>query len=370
MLREFFAITLLAPFFFSTAFGDIGLTEYQDRVGKIYKEKKSAVVRVLGQYVDSDAAEGSQKIQTDICTGFFISSDGLVMSIANVAEKAKDIYIDYKGNTYRAVLMGYDSLTNISILQVEGLPRGIEFIQLSEYLQVPEVATLFLAITCQFGHEPGPSNGMITGQHTAFCDNIIFPTTYLRINIPHDGGEGGSPVFDMQGRFIGMMAISVNNSRSSFVVPSRAILRVRDDLIFSGRAAYAYFGIELDRELNMLDPTKIVVGTAVKGGPAHEAGVLPGDHILEFNETPIGNVNDLHNALFFARPGQILNLKLVRNSQEMTLPVRMMEIEAAKVAQEQKEKTAKKENTERDSPEDSLVKVDKKPRKWHIFGTL
>lgn len=246
------------------------------------------------------------------------------MTTANIANEAQCLWVDYQGTPYPAQLVGYDDVTNISILRLANPPSNIEFLHLAESMTVPEPATMLLAVTCQLGMNPGPSMGIVTGWHTAFFEQV-FPTTVLRTSIPSDGGEDGSPVFDLKtGDFVGVMISSVENIRSSFILPARAVMRIRDDLVFSGKVSYALFGIELDKDASIA-ARSIIIGRAVDDAPAYDAGVKPGDALLEFDGAPINHVMDLHNATFFARPGQLLSIKVRREGKELTLPVRMIE---------------------------------------------
>lgn len=318
LLKKFFILLFFLNSVPLLNANDSVLLELQNRVKTIFNQKKHAVVRVFGESGDGD------KKRMDICTGFFISKDGLVISIANIAQEANKVWVEYAGQPYKAKVLGYDKPTNLSILQVINPPRNLPIIHVMQLKDLPEPATFILAVTCQFGHEPGPAQGMITGWHTRFCDKTVFPTTYLRCDLAHDGGEGGSPVFDLNGRFIGIMAmaIGVEHSRSSFIVPAQAVLRIRDDLIFSGKASYAYIGIELDEGASRLNKGGgLVIGHVVEGGPAKAAGVKLGDVILEFNDKTIYSACDLLDAKFYARPGQHLTLKIKRKGKELTLPI-------------------------------------------------
>lgn len=256
-------------------------------------------------------------------TGFFISRDGHIMTIANIVDSAQSILVQYNDVLYPAELVGYDSITNIAIVRLCRPPSNIPFIHLGESIEIPQPSVMLLAVTCKLGLDPGPSLGMVTGWHTAFFDKA-FPTTHLRSSIPSDGAEGGSPVFDLTGRFIGVMVISIDGIRSSFIIPARAVMRIRDDLVFSGKVSYAFLGIEIDKEASIASGS-LIIGRTIEGSPAHEAGIKGGDKILEFDSLPINHVMDLHNVTFFARPGQLITAKVQRGDKELKLTLRLKE---------------------------------------------
>lgn len=347
------------------------------------------MVRVYGvckTEVQSQATINDES--ADVGTGFFISNDGLVMTVANLVEKATSYWIHHDGVTYNAYLLGYDKFTNIAILKLKYAPRKVPYLSLSENLELPEVSTLLLAITSKMGLEPEPADGMVVAWHQYYFGHV-FPTTYLRTNIASYGGDLGSPVFDLKGRFIGMMANSADNIRASFVVPAKAILRIRDDLVFSGKVSYGYLGLLLDnKEQGSRSSTDYAIADALAGGPAAAAGIKVGDALLEFNEKQIKDVSDLHNEVFYARPGQVVTMKVRRGTEEKLItlkvgdepvaqweaafkqvesPLLNNDVQVAKI-----EKTISEKNSEKDSTEipEIVTRVSQKRiNYWHNHFT-
>ena len=83
--------------------------------------------------------------------------------------------------------------------------------------------------------------------------------------------------------------------------------------------------LELDRDASMPIKAKVVVGKVVENAPAAQAGILPKDQILEFNNMEIKYISDLHNALFFARPGQYHSMKVLREDQVQEIVIKIAE---------------------------------------------
>lgn len=295
----------------------------QDRITEVFNQKKTAVVRVFGYDKSPGVTNDGSKQQVNVGTGFFISCEGLIMTIANIVNETQSIWVEYNGVTYPAELVGCDKVTDIAIIRLLKDDSSVPFFHLGESMEVPEPSVLLLGITCKFGQEPGPSLGMVAGWHTLFFDTR-FPTTYLRSSIPLDGGEAGSPVFDLMGRFVGVMVISMDVIRSSFIIPARAVMRIRDDLVFSGKVSYACLGIYFDQEASMASGSYII-GEVLHGGSAYDGGLRSGDKILEFDNAPIIHLADLQNSIFFARPGQVLSIKVQRGDKELKLPIRLGE---------------------------------------------
>jgi len=67
-----------------------------------------------------------------------------------------------------------------------------------------------------------------------------------------------------------------------------------------------------------------ITGTS-PGSPAEIAGMKEGDVIVGFNEKSVDNLMDLSNDLASAKPGDAVKVRIVRDKNEMTLPVKLVE---------------------------------------------
>jgi PDZ domain len=65
------------------------------------------------------------------------------------------------------------------------------------------------------------------------------------------------------------------------------------------------------------------VGQVIRNLPADIAGLHKGDIITEFDGTPIRTVGEFESRIHRAAPGQIVNVGLMRDGQQQTIPVKM-----------------------------------------------
>jgi S1-C subfamily serine protease len=131
------------------------------------------------------------------------------------------------------------------------------------------------------------------------------------------GADEGGPVLSLNGQLIGMS--TAGSRRRALVIPVATIERVLTPLLSEGRIARGWLGVGLQqvlvpermREIAGRDAGMMVVGLA-PGAPAEQAGVLPGDIILEVDGRRTGRARGLTTALAAERIGQPLTLKLLR----------------------------------------------------------
>ncbi|PIP59800.1 MAG: hypothetical protein COZ46_01085 [Verrucomicrobia bacterium CG_4_10_14_3_um_filter_43_23] len=318
-----FAVAFVAATKVFAADGDF--LSLQNRIKTIFQEKKKAVVRVVGTGVVIDPEEGKEVSFQNIGTGFFISNDGYVMTSATVVFQAHRIWVEYDGVAYTAEPVGIDLTTAVAILKVIKKPKNFEFLHLNEKSDLPDPGTFLLAITCKLAFDPGPSFGMATGVQSYFAGQLL-STSHIRSDLPSDGGDAGAPVFDLNGRFVGMLAWTLQEIRASFTLPAAAVLRVRDDLLFSGEVVYGYLGLDVETRSSIKHGVEVYVVDIIEGSPGSEASIERGDVILAYDSKQVKEISDLHNAIFFSRPGQVVTLKLLRNGNEMTIPVKVAKI--------------------------------------------
>lgn len=312
------ALGLLAVYYGSTA--NASALAVEERVVDIYQQRNSAVAKVNAVYVVDD--DGEERTVLYVGTGFFVSPQGHMLTNANATAGSERIWVEIGDIAYAAELLGVDSVTNVALLKVNTMPAAAGFINLDERDSLAPVGSLVVALTSPLGMDPGPGLGLVTGWNTSYGEKIL-PTVYMRSNIPAEGGEGGSPVFDLSGRFLGMIVAGLPEIRSSFILPSRAIRRVHSDMLLTGKVEYGLFGLQT-RQINAPDSEPYVVIEAVlEGSPAGEAGLRASDVLRSIGDFTITHDRDLRSASFYSRPGQVVVVRVQRGEKELSLPMRV-----------------------------------------------
>jgi len=327
----------------------------QNRVTEIFRENEQAVVRVFTVFTTpeigddstpqegedaekaatpeppataAEAREAARKPETFLYvgTGYLISKEGHVLTNANIAHGADRIWVNYNGVEYLAEHLGSDDRTNVSLLKVPGLPENTPFLRLPDRDAPPAVGSFVLAISCELGMEPAPSFGIIKGEDVNYGETVL-PTVYLRAEIPSDGGEGGSPVFDLSGRLVGMMVASLPDIRSSYILPARAVKKIRDDILFSGAVEYALFGLSTEVVNSPEMGQRLRIAEVFDDTPAKEAGLRVGDILVKIGDYTIERNQDMKYATFFARPGEVLAIEILREGEPVELSLKAGKLE-------------------------------------------
>lgn len=294
----------------------------QERILEVYHENKTAVVRVKAAY-DGGEVDGKQQVMLRVGTGFFISKEGHVLVSASRAAGASRVWVEYDGKPYATEAIGHDRLTNISVLRLLEPPENFSIIKLDPAQPLPEIGSIAVAITCPLDFGPTPVMGLFTGVEKKLGSKV-FPTSYIRTSIPVDGGQGGCPILDLNGRFIGMSVASIAELNGSFSLPVDALVRVRDDLLFSGHIIHGWMGFEVTSKLQEDDTNGVYLSKVLEDAPAAQAGLREGDRIVSIGGRKIDDVFDVPGAFFFIRANQFTPVEVYRDEKLLKLSVKTL----------------------------------------------
>ena len=127
-------------------------------------------------------------------------------------------------------------------LRLNTLPREFRFLHLVDSADLPPVGTLVVRLSMPLEFDPTPELGMVTGHESRFGGRL-FPCIYIRTSIPGSPGDGGSAYLDLNGRLIGLNVVSIPEIGATYVIPARAALRIREDLLAEGSVVRGWGGV-------------------------------------------------------------------------------------------------------------------------------
>ncbi len=226
------------------------------------------------------------------------------------------------GTTAAAKVAGRDAGTNVALLRLDAPLAGV----LPEAAPTPRAGSLVLVVGADVAGAPTGRFAMLHAVgaewHSQAGGRI---DALLRLDVRLGADEGG-PVLAPTGKLLGMSTSGPR--RRALVIPAATIARVLPALLADGRVARGWLGVGLQpvavpeslRGVAGCD-SGMMVASLADGAPAVQAGVLPGDIVLEVAGTPVRRARALAAALGPERIGQPVSLRLLRAGALHTLSV-------------------------------------------------
>jgi serine protease Do len=310
----------------------------------LVKKVRPAVVKVLSlSKIDKDRGAGEDWLDKffdftprgekipGVGSGFFISSDGYIITNNHVVEKAIKVRIKtINQKEYAARIIGTDPRTDLALLKIEA--KNVPFIGLGDSNKV-EVGEWVLAIGNPLDQELTVTAGIISakGRQLGVADYEDFLQTDAAINT----GNSGGPLVDMDGKVIGINSIilapSGGNIGIGFAIPSSIAEKVVRDLKSRGRVVRGYLGIDIQAlsESEAKDFDLPVAGILIlkveEDSPAEKAGLKKYDHIIAVNGKSVKTSTQLSMTIAGVSPGEIVTLTIYRGKQKKNIKVKLGE---------------------------------------------
>jgi serine protease Do len=149
---------------------------------------------------------------------------------------------------------------------------------------------------------------------------------FIQTDAAINPGNSGGPLIDLNTRVVGINTAIVSESGGymgiGFAIPINMARTVAEQLRRTGKVLRGYLGLygqdvtpEIAQSLGLKEPQGIIVAQVEKGSPSAEAGLQPGDVILEMDGKPIGTYDAFRNAIAALRPGSTVQLQVSRGGK-------------------------------------------------------
>jgi len=296
------------------------LREQQEHVKKVVKLVTPAVVGIIvGQ------SSGS---------GVIIDEDGHVLTAGHVSGKPdRDCTIILPdGKKLKAKTLGQNVGIDSGMIKITDKgPFPYAKVGDSDKLKVSEWV---ISIGHPGGFKPTRSTVVRVGRvkHTSYAAK----SDIMRSNIVTDctlvGGDSGGPLFDMQGRVVGIHSQIRERINENVHVPVKTYTETWDRLVKAeswGGFGFpwfgspsptnsAYLGVVFDR-----DTTDLKIDEVGEGTPAEKAGLKIGDVIVGIDDVKLKSRSDLFDFMGKKKPDDEVTVLVTRNGEEVKVKVKL-----------------------------------------------
>ena len=288
-------------------------------------------------------------------SGSIIDERGYILTNYHVIQGASQLEVQVENEKFPGKVVGTDRDDDLAVIKVE-VPRGrrLTVIKLGSS-QGLEVGQKVLAIGNPFGLQRTLTTGIISGLERPLRDAAARRTINgaIQTDAAINPGNSGGPLLNARGEMIGInTAIQASAGGGSigigFAVPVDIAKRIIPEILSKGYVSRPWLGIstlplrsDIARAFNLPVEEGIIVGDVYRGSGAAAAGLRPatvretiygnlslqqlGDVIVSIGGRKVANTDDLQNALQDKKPGETVDVEVLRQGDRVTVPVRLTE---------------------------------------------
>jgi len=222
------------------------------------------------------------------------------------------------GRRAKAVIVGTDPETDLAVLKI-ALPN-LPVIAFGRPADA-RVGDTVLAIGNPFGVGQTVTQGIISAMgRTRLGINTY--ENFIQTDAAINPGNSGGALVDTQGNLLGINTAiytrSGGNQGIGFAIPADTARQVMEALVTKGKVSRGYIGVE-PRDAPEGDGS--LIAGVLRGGPADQAGIRPGDIVVGVNDQPIRNMTELMQTVAQITPGSKAKIKVMRNGKEAEVSV-------------------------------------------------
>ncbi len=280
-----------------------------------------------------------------IGSGVIIDKRGYIVTNNHVVDGAQAIQVVlFDGRSLPAQLVGTDPLDDLAIIKINP-PANIVTATIGDSSKV-KVGEDVLAIGNPLGNTQTVTNGIVSALNRTVIEgqgsSAVIPDA-IQTDAPINPGNSGGALVDLQGNLIGIPTVEAIDPEFNtpangvgFAIPSNRVSFIASQIIqtghvtHTGRAALGISAESVDPFLAAQDNLSVDHGVLItnvqSGGPAAQAGLQPGDVIVQINNAQVTDLSTLEDVLASYSPGQTVSVHVYRGNQQLTVNVRLGEL--------------------------------------------
>lgn len=288
----------------------------------------------------------TQKVEVGGGTGFFVTSDGFIVTNKHVVadQKADYTVLLNSGKKYAAKVVSIDPSNDLAVVKVEGI--GFPVLPLSN-LENLRLGDNVIAIGNALGEFRNTvSTGVVSGlARSISASGSLLGQEQLSGVIQTDAainlGNSGGPLLNSRGEVVGInTAVAQGAQNIGFAIPSSEIRLVVDSVKKFGRIVRPFLGVRYtmlteesakEQKLTVTNGALLVRGDSADepavllGSPADKAGLVENDIIIAVNGRPVSIDVPLASLIAANGVGDTVSLTVLHKGQKKEVKVTLVE---------------------------------------------
>lgn len=262
-------------------------------------------------------------------SGFIIDPSGYIVTNNHVVDGAEEVAVILDdGTRYDAQFRGADPKTDLALLKIDA-DEPLPFVEFGDS-ENSRVGDWIVAIGNPFGLGGTATTGIISARGRDIQSGPF--DDFIQIDAPINRGNSGGPLFDTQGRVIGVNAAIFSptggNVGIGFAIPSNLATSVIHQLKAEGKVVRGWLGVQIQTVtediadgLGLEEDQGALVSSVVADSPAERAGIKVGDVILKYGENEVAKMKDLPRLVADTRANDPVKMEIWRAGERLSVDV-------------------------------------------------
>jgi serine protease Do len=237
-------------------------------------------------------------------SGFVVDPAGFILTNRHVIEHANQITVTLMdGTVLPARLQGASLRVDVAMLKVDP-PHPLPAVHFADSDRV-RVGQAAIAIGNPLGLNYSVTAGIVSGVNRNIMESAF--DDFIQTDAAINHGNSGGPLFDLQGRVVGMDSLIFapgtygGSIGLGFALPSNNLSFIADRLRHFGAVRPGYIGVRfqdtnerLNRSVGLPpDTVGAIIASEIPGSPGAQAGLMAADVVLRFGGQRVTDARSL-----------------------------------------------------------------------------
>jgi serine protease Do len=290
---------------------------------------------------DQDGRPGQKRKHksSGLGSGVIVSELGYILTNNHVVQDAEDIKVTlYDKREFTGKIVGADPRTDLAVIKITA--KDLPTLRLGESGKL-KTGDIVLAVGSPFGLNQTITMGIVSAvgrSNIGLADFEDFIQTDAAIN----PGNSGGALVNSSGELVGINTAIFSTSGGymgiGFAIPSDMAKTVMNSIIDHGKVVRGWLGVsiqnltpEISKSLGIKETEGALIAGIENNSPADKAGFKRGDLVIALDGKKIVDSTSLRNMVSATPPGKKVDLKIVRDGKEQTIPVTLGEYKEKKI---------------------------------------
>lgn len=284
---------------------------------------------------------GQPRAMVGAGSGVIISPDGYIITNNHVIANASELEVALNNNQiYKAELIGTDPTTDIALIKVDA-NEELPFVPFGDSDTV-KIGEWVLAVGNPFNLNSTVTAGIVSAKSRDLNEFDGNPQSFIQTDAAVNRGNSGGALVNTRGELVGINTAITSETGSyvgyAFAVPSNNARKVIEDIMEFGNVQRGILGIQ-GSNLNSqnaqqwgIDQTEgVYVAGIEEGSGADRGGLKQNDIITGIDGLKIVKFSDLTGYIGSKRPGDTVEVTVVRDGEKRNVPVTLFKLETYKI---------------------------------------